>query len=644
MKINKYFKFRLIVCVVLFFVINKSFAQSLTHQWIAVNGGAEYDAIIKVSTDKNSNVISYGDFQKTIDLDPSANTVNKVSNGLEDCYIQKLDVNGKLKWAVSFGSDQTEIPYSVSVDKSGNVFAIGFFQDTVDFDPGPNSYKISNALQAPSLFILKLDSNGGFVWAKALQNVFSTVSKSAISLDNNLVIAGTYEKTVDFDPDAGTTNLTAGTDIKNAFVCKYNNTTGALVWAKDFRTAQQYVELNDVSIDKAGNILTCGFYETSVDFDPSGGTYTLSPNYPNFQEAYVCKLNTNGGLIWAKSFDGSSVQAYRVSTDASDNVCIGGTFYAIADFDPGAGEFLESSSNSNLYLAKLDKNGLFKWVNNIQVNLASTSFIKSVSLDLFDNIVIAGNFTDTVDFDPTYAGKLKLGSGKYIPSIFIAKYKSDGTFVYAKQFGSKTEASVSFGATYGADGKLYHGGIFNGNVDFGLNTSPVLKTSIGGADEFVQKLSCTIGNNVIRSGAQLNSSVSGATYQWINCTTGEIIAGEVSQTFLPNINGKYAIAVNKGECTEVSPCYNLNNLSVQSINYGQIKVYPNPANDLLFFENRRNELIDVKLFDSKGLLLLHKNNFKSTDVLNVNFLFPGFYVIEIEDEFGYASRIKLVKN
>ena len=68
MKINKYFKFRLIVCVVLFFVINKSFAQSLTHQWIAVNGGAEYDAIIKVSTDKNSNVISYGDFQKTIVL------------------------------------------------------------------------------------------------------------------------------------------------------------------------------------------------------------------------------------------------------------------------------------------------------------------------------------------------------------------------------------------------------------------------------------------------------------------------------------------------------------------------------------------------------------------------------------------------
>lgn len=628
--------------ILLIFQMNYSIGQALTNHWNVTTGSTDGDEIIKLAVDKNQNSLTFGVFRNTIDLDPSGATLNKTPKGRGDCYIQKLDVNGNLKWAVSFGGKFEENPFSISTDKNGAIYATGYFQDTADFDPGAGTFNL--VTKNVATFILKLDSNGIFKWAKMISGGYAEVKRSAITIDNNLLIVGTYIETVDFNPDAGVTNLKALTDVKNAFLSKYDANTGALIWAKDFVTTQTYVELNDVAIDKQGNILTCGYYGFTTDFNPGSGTFNMSP-LPNFQEAFVSKLAPDGSFVWAKQFDGSSVQAYVLSTDMDDNVCIGGTFYANVDFDPGTAEDMQSSSQSDLFLVKLNKNGQFVWSQPIRVSSFSTSFFKSLNYDALGNIMVSGNFTDSVDFDPGTA-KRKLGSGKFISSIFIAKYNSQGEYIYAKKLGNDVEVAISMGAVLSNTGAIYHCGLFSGSVNFGINSSPSQKTSAGDVDEFVQRFNCPIGAKIIFTGTELKVSLNAEKYQWYNCATDLPIAGETSQSYIPPANGNYSCALSKGECTEIIPCYNLTNLSVPDHLNSRVKIFPNPCSNFVNIELSSNfSNAEVTIFGIEGNSVLeYKNITENTFPINIETLPSGIYFLKINaDNTFYSQKLIVLK-
>ncbi len=108
----------------------------------------------------------------------------------------------------------------------------------------------------------------------------------------------------------------------------------------------------------------------------------------------------------------------------------------------------------------------------------------SVAADRSGNVYVAGTFSGTVDFDPG-AGTAQLAGG----GGFVAKYASDGAFVWARQFIGAAPAKV---ATDRA-GNVYFAGTFAGTVDFDPRRTNFAITSGGGTDAFVCKLN-THGN------------------------------------------------------------------------------------------------------------------------------------------------------
>jgi hypothetical protein len=143
-------------------------AQPPTFDWAKSMGSTGADYGNSITTDASGNVYTTGLFQDTVDFDPGAGTFNLTCNGSSDIFIQKLDANGNFIWAKSMGSFSGDVPNSVAVDALGNVYTTGYFNGTVDFDPGPGVANLTSASISGNIFVQKLDAAGNYVWAKRM--------------------------------------------------------------------------------------------------------------------------------------------------------------------------------------------------------------------------------------------------------------------------------------------------------------------------------------------------------------------------------------------------------------------------------------------------------------------------------------------
>src|SRR5687767_1388309 len=85
-------------------------------------GGGLYTQGNGVTVDKNHFVYVTGNFEDTVDFDPSPGVYNLVSSlGGTSVFICKLDPSGNLVWAKSFNGNTYKLAYSfaIAVDIKG---------------------------------------------------------------------------------------------------------------------------------------------------------------------------------------------------------------------------------------------------------------------------------------------------------------------------------------------------------------------------------------------------------------------------------------------------------------------------------------------------------------------------------------------
>src|SRR5690606_36337094 len=83
------------------------------------------------------------------------------------------------------------MPKTVAVDGAGNVYNIGTFRGTVDFDAGTGVDTL-NSLGGQERFITKSDNDGNLIWAKRFGNAGSFNKPTAVTTDslNNIYVGG----------------------------------------------------------------------------------------------------------------------------------------------------------------------------------------------------------------------------------------------------------------------------------------------------------------------------------------------------------------------------------------------------------------------------------------------------------------------
>lgn len=80
-------------------------------------------------------------------------------------------------------------------------------------------------------------------------------------------------------------------------------------------------------------------------------------------------------------------------------------------------------------------------------------------------------------------------------------------------------------------------------------------------------------------------------------------------------------------------------VGVNELNENTFSVYPQPADQEIFFSNV-NELKTIKAFDAAGKLVMFESNV--TNVLNISTLSPGFYVLHVTNRNGKQERVSVM--
>jgi hypothetical protein len=322
--------------------------------WARSVGGTGFEYAYSVGTDGSGNIYVTGYFLGTADFDPSAGTAYLTSAGGADIFFSKLDASGNFVWAKSVGGTYDDHGKSV-IDGSGNIYTTGYFYGTVDFDPSAGvTYLTSSGMNDVSVF--KLDASGNFIWAKPVGGVNDDLAYDiVVDPAGNVYSTGSYDGTVDFDPGAGTYNLTAVPGGSDIFIFKLDP-AGSFLWAKSMG-GSDYDYSNGIAIDAASNVYVTGNFAGTADFDPSPGTFNLTSVPTSYANEFIVKLDASGSFLWAQAVNGtSSSYGNSVIVDASNNVYATGYFQGTADFDGGTGTTnLTSGGSDDIFLLKLDQ-------------------------------------------------------------------------------------------------------------------------------------------------------------------------------------------------------------------------------------------------------------------------------------------------
>lgn len=439
-----------------------------------------------IIADSSGNVYTTGYFQGDVDFDPGAGITTLSSAGNNDIFISKLNSAGALVWARSFGSTFDDEGWEIFVDSAGNVYTTGYFQDTVDFDPGAGIFNLNSA-GSSDIFISKLDSNGNFLGAWAMGGTASDYGYGIfVDASGNIYTTGYFQNSVDFDPaPGGIFNLTS-IGVEDVFISKLDN-SGNFLWAKTIGGGASDVGLG-ISLYSSGNIYISGWFQGTVDFDPGTGVFDLISNSGS-NDIYVSKLDSNGNFVWAKAMGGPSDDiGQAVSVDSLDNVYTTGWFNGTVDFDPGPGIFDVPNSGqfgADIFISKLDSNGDFVWAKSMGGTSSDGGY--GISVDTSGNVYTTGFFGGTVDFNPSAEVFDLVSSGG--ADIFISKLNSGGNFVWAKAMGD-TSDDYGYDISVDSSGNVLTTGSYKGTVDFDPgDPGTSFQSSAGFEDIFISKLS-----------------------------------------------------------------------------------------------------------------------------------------------------------
>ncbi len=352
--------------------------------------------------DSAGSVYTYGYYQGYLDYDPQNSTGYVTSEWwYYDSYMHKLDPNGHFEWIKSWGSNATDGIQKIQMDEDQNFYALGFYSDSTDVDPGPGNYMLHESTPGGNgYYIAKFDPDFNLLWAKQYESP-GVIQPLQMTLDaaDEITVTGRYLGVMDFDMGAGTDSDTA---YYYDMFTHVMDRSGNHKWHHSIEGPD--IEMNGAcAVDSQKNRYILGSFQSTMDFNPGGvpSVIEFTPQSPNYSDSYILKLDSLGNQVWTKAIQGMGNNEAQGLKMESDQLIVFGQVDSRTDIDPNSGLIMIAPPymvNSLVFIEKLDSNANVLW--HEEFLCSSTFYINGFEIDQNNDYFIMGYLSGHVDIDP----------------------------------------------------------------------------------------------------------------------------------------------------------------------------------------------------------------------------------------------------
>lgn len=462
---RKVFSARTLVCLVKSFSLSLWLASLMMlgsslaadapdFAWAVSAGGGKHDKTRGITVDAKGFAYITGEFAGESKF--GMQTIK--SAGDMDCFVAKLDPNGKILWARTGGGSQVDRGYGVAVDEAGNVYATGHYQSA---DASFDGQKVS-LVGGYDIFLAKYDADGKLLWVKTSGGAgYDYGHGAAVDADGNCFIAGGAAGEVIFD-QIKLPNEPGG----HIFAAKYSP-EGKVLWAR-VAEGKGSGSAHGVAVDRKGNSYLGGM---------AGGAQMIGGKTLSVlgtQDLAVVKLNPAGEVVWVANsgHPNKSAMLHEIAVDAAGNVWGSGMFKGDVQIGETKGT---SAGDSNALLVHFDSSGKLKWA--LTGGGAGTDYGLGIAANDSGSCWFSGEFTGEAEI---FGRKL---TSKGATDIHVGKLDADGKLLWMQQAGGD-KGDNSYTIAVDHDGNAWFSGSCSGMASFGTHTT----TSAGNQDVYVAKL------------------------------------------------------------------------------------------------------------------------------------------------------------
>jgi hypothetical protein len=505
------------------------------------------------------------------------------------------------------------------------------------------------------LFLFPVISLAQFIqWEKSLGgSSFEIPYSIKPTTDGGSIVVGTS-----YSNNGDITNSKGGGDY---WIVKISS-TGIIQWQKSYGGSDEDNARSVLQTSDGGYII--GGYTLSND-----GDVTINNGGYDY---WIIKLDSNGNLIWEKSFGGTQHDygySFNIIQTSDGGYIFAGSTYS------NDGDVTLNNGNQDVWIVRLTSTGSLAWQKSF--GGSDSDVCTNISSTIDGGFVICGN-TSSNDFDVS-------GNNGFV-DFWVVKFNSFGNLVWQKCLGGSNEDTakdisqtsdggfIVVGNSNSSNGHLTGN---NGSYDIWLVKldsigNIVWQRNLGGSGyEDAWSVKQTVDGGYIIAGTSnstdgvINGNIGGADY-WIVKTDslgaiqwqknyGGSTADQATGVYQAS-NGNYIIAgTTASSNTDVTINNGSNdywiinlgpNLSINEIMTSKsLIIFPNPTNNFITIRNGENttENFNYKIIDLLGRVV-KKGNLKFNEQINIESLENGNYIIQINTKNRVKLTEKIIKN
>jgi len=520
---------------------------------------------------------------------------------------------------LSFGSSLIDIAEKTAIDHDGNVLVAGIFSQEADFDPSEDDF-VLEPLGSPDIFLSSYDASNNLNWAINIGRIGLdngvTLGGLAVDSEGNIIIAGGFSLTVDFDPSEVTNALTA-VQGRDAFVAKYSS-SGNLIWLRQFGSTA-LDDCTALSVDQNDNIVLGVRYSAEIDLDP-GDINDVLVNPIGQTDASIVQLDSSGNLNWV----------YTVAPDLEDEIVS-----SLATTQDGTVIIGATVSGSNvgipeqsMFAAVVNPDGTELWKYDF-MNLGQVNTISHIGVSQDgESFYLGGRIQSNTDFDPS--GNTLIIDPNFADA-FISKHTlANGALEWATYVSSNSLEDYCAGV-HESNGLTFMLGSFDDQATFNPSDFSTMAVANGASDIFATVYDSETGE-FIEFQTYGGEGVERAHDASFAESNGLSLVGQFSSS-LELIDGESTVSSGFSDAFMARFSYLYNLSSSGNLRSDEITIYPVPTKDYVWvnLENGFSSPVRIRLISIIGQTVLENMFDRSMALikLDLSALGNGLYLAEV---------------